>query len=136
MLMEGSIEGAGSSKTGTCLAPCPYFGLVWFLTALSPEVNELLMEAQLLQVSLPEIQELYQTLLAKPSAPQLSDRSSPAWPSGEKVGICRLLLLLCRGHGVALSGLPAAVSGPIESHGVEGVRSFSASLCALPESQT
>ena len=45
------------------------------------------MEAQLLQVSLPEIQELYQTLLAKPSPAQQADHSSPVRPGSEKVGI-------------------------------------------------
>lgn len=55
-------------------------------TGISPEVNELLMEAQLLQVSLPEIQELYQTLLAKPSPAQQADHSSPVRPGSEKVG--------------------------------------------------
>ncbi|KAM8949457.1 lysine-specific demethylase 5B isoform 3-T3 [Lycaon pictus] len=59
------------------------------LHGVSPEVNELLMEAQLLQVSLPEIQELYQTLLAKPAPAQQTDRSSPARPSSEKNECCR-----------------------------------------------
>ncbi|XP_055966623.1 lysine-specific demethylase 5B isoform X1 [Sorex fumeus] len=59
------------------------------LHGISPEVNELLMEAQLLQVSLPEIQELYQTLLAKPSPAQQTDRSSPVRPSTEKNDCCR-----------------------------------------------
>ncbi|XP_057586008.1 lysine-specific demethylase 5B isoform X3 [Hippopotamus amphibius kiboko] len=59
------------------------------LHGISPEVNELLMEAQLLQVSLPEIQELYQTLLAKPSPAQQADRSSPGRPSSEKGDGCR-----------------------------------------------
>ena len=63
----------------------PWSALV--LTGISPEVNELLMEAQLLQVSLPEIQELYQTLLAKPSPAQQADHSSPVRPGSEKVGI-------------------------------------------------
>lgn len=58
---------------------------MWLSTGLSPEVNELLMEAQLLQVSLPEVQELYQTLLTKPSSAQQADRSSPVRPSSEKV---------------------------------------------------
>lgn len=57
------------------------------LTGISPEVSELLMEAQLLQVSLPEIQELYQTLLAKPSPVQQADHSPPVRPGSEKVGI-------------------------------------------------
>ncbi|XP_004756376.1 lysine-specific demethylase 5B isoform X3 [Mustela putorius furo] len=59
------------------------------LHGVSPEVNELLMEAQLLQVSLPEIQELYQTLLAKPAPAPQTDRSSPARPSSEKNECCR-----------------------------------------------
>lgn len=54
------------------------------LHGVSPEVNELLMEAQLLQVSLPEIQGLYQTLLTKPSSAQQTDRSSPVRVSSEK----------------------------------------------------
>uniref|UniRef100_A0A4W2CKD5 [histone H3]-trimethyl-L-lysine(4) demethylase n=1 Tax=Bos indicus x Bos taurus TaxID=30522 RepID=A0A4W2CKD5_BOBOX len=59
------------------------------LHGISPEVNELLMEAQLLQVSLPEIQELYQTLLAKPSPAQQADHSSPVRPGSEKSDGCR-----------------------------------------------
>lgn len=47
------------------------------------------MEAQLLQVALPEIQELYQTLLAKPSPAQQTGRSSPARPGSEKSDCCR-----------------------------------------------
>lgn len=61
--------------------------LVWSVTGVSPEVNELLMEAQLLQVTLPEIQELYRTLLAKPSPAQPTDRSSPVRPSSEKASV-------------------------------------------------
>lgn len=66
---------------------CRHYTLVCSLTGVSPEVNELLMEAQLLQVSLPEIQELYQTLLAKPAPAPQTDRSSPARPSSEKVSV-------------------------------------------------
>lgn len=66
---------------------CPHCDSVWSPTGISPEVNELLMEAQLLQVSLPEIQELYQTLLAKPSPTQQAGRSSPIRTSSEKVGL-------------------------------------------------
>lgn len=51
---------------------------------MSPEVSELLMEAQLLQVALPEIQELYRTLLAKPG-PALPAGRSPGRPTSEKV---------------------------------------------------
>jgi hypothetical protein len=56
-------------------------------------VNELLMEAQLLQVSLPEIQELYQTLLTKPSSVQQADRSSPVRSSSEKVSESKMYSL-------------------------------------------
>ncbi|KAM8815286.1 lysine-specific demethylase 5B isoform 3-T3 [Rhynchonycteris naso] len=59
------------------------------LHGMSSEVNELLMEAQLLQVTLPEIQDLYRTLLAKPSPAQQTDRSSPVRPSSEKNECCR-----------------------------------------------
>uniref|UniRef100_A0A8C0R1W5 Lysine-specific demethylase 5B n=1 Tax=Canis lupus dingo TaxID=286419 RepID=A0A8C0R1W5_CANLU len=65
---------------------CPYetFLIVLTLTGVSPEVNELLMEAQLLQVSLPEIQELYQTLLAKPT-PAQEGLSSDRWDRVKKI---------------------------------------------------
>lgn len=63
--------------------------VVWSVAGVSPEVNELLMEAQLLQVALPEIQELYRTLLAKPSSVPQADRSSPVRPSSEKVSVQR-----------------------------------------------
>ncbi|XP_054432486.1 lysine-specific demethylase 5B [Pteronotus mesoamericanus] len=59
------------------------------LHGVSPEVNELLMEAQLLQVTLPEIQDLYRTLRAKPSPAAQTDRSSPARPGSEKNECCR-----------------------------------------------
>ncbi|KAM8795784.1 lysine-specific demethylase 5B [Eudromia elegans] len=59
------------------------------LHVISTELDELMMEAQLLQVSLPEIQELYQTLFTKPSpAPQTEQRSS-AGPANEKNECCR-----------------------------------------------
>lgn len=45
------------------------------------------MEAQLLQVTLPEIQELYQTLLSKLSPAQQMGRSSPGRPGSEKVSM-------------------------------------------------
>lgn len=57
------------------------------VAGVSPEVSELLMEAQLLQVTLPEIQELYRTLLAKPSPAPQTGRSSPGRPGGEKVSV-------------------------------------------------
>lgn len=75
-------------------------------TGISPEVNELLMEAQLLQVSLPEIQELYQTLLAKPSPAQQADHSSPVRPGSEKVGTG------VRRHPLLIAQARDAVSDP------------------------
>nr|XP_013817411.1 PREDICTED: lysine-specific demethylase 5B [Apteryx mantelli mantelli] len=59
------------------------------LHVISTELDELMMEAQLLQVSLPEIQELYQILFTKQSpAPQKEERSS-AGPANEKNECCR-----------------------------------------------
>ncbi|XP_058915070.1 lysine-specific demethylase 5B isoform X1 [Kogia breviceps] len=81
------------------------------LHGLSPEVSELLMEAQLLQVSLPEIQELYQTLLAKPSPAQQADRSSPVRPSSEKSDGCR-----AKRDGV--SGLESKLKRRLEREGL------------------
>ncbi|KAM8976548.1 lysine-specific demethylase 5B isoform 1-T1 [Pelodytes ibericus] len=46
------------------------------LNSFNSELDELLMEAQLLQVSLPEIQELYQTILTQTS-PQVPDSIPP-----------------------------------------------------------
>ncbi|KAJ7331860.1 hypothetical protein JRQ81_014040 [Phrynocephalus forsythii] len=54
------------------------------LHALSPELNELLMEAQLLQVSLPEIQELYEILFTKQSPVSKTEQRSPVGPVSEK----------------------------------------------------
>ncbi|XP_027699187.1 lysine-specific demethylase 5B isoform X1 [Vombatus ursinus] len=59
------------------------------LHGISPDVDELLTEAQLLQVSLPEIQEIYQTLLTKPSPTQHPDRGSPVGFTNEKNDCCR-----------------------------------------------
>ncbi|NWI95921.1 KDM5B demethylase, partial [Pitta sordida] len=53
------------------------------LHVISTELDELMMEAQLLQVSLPEIQELYQTLFTKQS-PALQEQRSPGAPTSEK----------------------------------------------------
>ncbi|NWJ05228.1 KDM5B demethylase, partial [Crypturellus undulatus] len=59
------------------------------LHVISTELDELMMEAQLLQVSLPEIQELYEILFTKQSpAPQTEQRSS-AGPANEKASCCR-----------------------------------------------
>uniref|UniRef100_A0A5F9DCF3 Lysine-specific demethylase 5B n=1 Tax=Oryctolagus cuniculus TaxID=9986 RepID=A0A5F9DCF3_RABIT len=86
-----SLSSPGDWDNRTSYSHCPFStGQSCVpLHGLSPEVNELLMEAQLLQVSLPEIQELYQTLLAQPSPTQPSDRSSPARPGSEKKDCCR-----------------------------------------------
>ncbi|XP_036210565.1 lysine-specific demethylase 5B isoform X1 [Myotis myotis] len=84
-----SAPGEQDSRSSSLQAP---FSAGWScipLHGVSPEVSELLMEAQLLQVTLPEIQELYQTLLAKPSPAQQTGRSSPGRPGGEKSDCCR-----------------------------------------------
>ncbi|KAM4700298.1 lysine-specific demethylase 5B isoform 2-T2 [Discoglossus pictus] len=57
------------------------------LNGLCPELNELLMEAQLLQVSLPEIQELYQVLLAQPSPPAPERNLPHTGPGRDKVSM-------------------------------------------------
>lgn len=57
------------------------------LLAVSAEVNELMMEAQLLQVSLPEIQELYEILFTKQNPVSKSEQRSPVGPTNEKAGI-------------------------------------------------
>ncbi|XP_027831824.1 lysine-specific demethylase 5B isoform X2 [Ovis aries] len=85
------------------------------LHGISPEVNELLMEAQLLQVSLPEIQELYQTLLAKPSPPQQADHSSPVRPGSEKSDGCR-------GKRDGASGLKSKLKRRLEREGLSSER--------------
>uniref|UniRef100_A0A8C6F439 [histone H3]-trimethyl-L-lysine(4) demethylase n=1 Tax=Monodon monoceros TaxID=40151 RepID=A0A8C6F439_MONMO len=85
------------------------------LHGLSPEVSELLMEAQLLQVSLPEIQELYQMLLAKPSPAQQADRSSPVRPSSEKSDGCR-------GKRDGVSGLESKLKRRLEREGLSSER--------------
>ncbi|MEE6493117.1 hypothetical protein FKM82_016745 [Ascaphus truei] len=54
------------------------------LNGLSAELDELLMEAQLLQVSLPEIQELYQALLTQSSSPVPERSFSPVGSVREK----------------------------------------------------
>lgn len=84
-----SEPGEPDSRSSSLQAP---FSAGWScipLHGVSPEVSELLMEAQLLQVTLPEIQEVYQTLLAKPSPAQQTGRSSPGRPGGEKSDCCR-----------------------------------------------
>uniref|UniRef100_A0A8C2RXB7 [histone H3]-trimethyl-L-lysine(4) demethylase n=1 Tax=Capra hircus TaxID=9925 RepID=A0A8C2RXB7_CAPHI len=85
------------------------------LHGISPEVNELLMEAQLLQVSLPEIQELYQTLLAKPSPAQQADHSSPVRPGSEKSDGCR-------GKRDGASGLESKLKRRLEREGLSSER--------------
>ncbi|XP_014352085.1 lysine (K)-specific demethylase 5Ba [Latimeria chalumnae] len=56
------------------------------LHGLSPELEELLIEAQLLQVSLLETQELYQMLLTKRNLAQQSERNGPTDQTCEKAG--------------------------------------------------
>ncbi|KFW85824.1 Lysine-specific demethylase 5B, partial [Manacus vitellinus] len=55
-----------------------------FTPVISTELDELMMEAQLLQVSLPEIQELYQTLFTKQSPALQPEQRSPGAPTNEK----------------------------------------------------
>ncbi|NXR07265.1 KDM5B demethylase, partial [Semnornis frantzii] len=59
------------------------------LHVISTELDELLMEAQLLQVSLPEIQELYQALFTKPSPGVQAEQRSPAGATNDKASCCR-----------------------------------------------
>ncbi|XP_029429131.1 lysine-specific demethylase 5B isoform X3 [Rhinatrema bivittatum] len=54
------------------------------LHGLSAELDDLLMEAQLLQVSLPEIQELYQILFTRQALLQQTERSPAGGPRNEK----------------------------------------------------
>ncbi|NWI73191.1 KDM5B demethylase, partial [Dryoscopus gambensis] len=54
------------------------------LHVISTELDELMMEAQLLQVSLPEIQELYQTLFTKQSPALQPEQKSPSTATNEK----------------------------------------------------
>ncbi|XP_008938872.1 PREDICTED: lysine-specific demethylase 5B-like, partial [Merops nubicus] len=56
---------------------------------VSTELDELMMEAQLLQVSLPEIQELYQILFTKPSSVVPAEQRSSLGPTSEKNECCR-----------------------------------------------
>ncbi|XP_063810892.1 lysine-specific demethylase 5B isoform X2 [Pseudophryne corroboree] len=58
------------------------------LNSLSAELDELLMEAQLLQVSLPEVQELYQALLTQPNTPT-TERSLTPTGVGRERTLCK-----------------------------------------------
>ncbi|KAM6044563.1 lysine-specific demethylase 5B isoform 2-T2 [Chlamydotis macqueenii] len=59
------------------------------LHVISSELDELMMEAQLLQVSLPEIQELYQMLFTKQSPALQTEQRSSVGPATEKNECCR-----------------------------------------------
>uniref|UniRef100_A0A8U8B8P5 [histone H3]-trimethyl-L-lysine(4) demethylase n=1 Tax=Geospiza parvula TaxID=87175 RepID=A0A8U8B8P5_GEOPR len=59
------------------------------LHVVSTELDELMMEAQLLQVSLPEIQELYQALFTKQSPALQPEQRSPSTATGDKNECCR-----------------------------------------------
>uniref|UniRef100_U3IJH4 [histone H3]-trimethyl-L-lysine(4) demethylase n=1 Tax=Anas platyrhynchos platyrhynchos TaxID=8840 RepID=U3IJH4_ANAPP len=59
------------------------------LHVISTELDELMMEAQLLQVSLPEIQELYQILFTKQSPTSQTEQKSSVGPTNEKNECCR-----------------------------------------------
>ncbi|XP_033271847.1 lysine-specific demethylase 5B isoform X3 [Orcinus orca] len=110
-----SLPGAWDSRTSYLHSPFSAGRSCIPLHGLSPEVSELLMEAQLLQVSLPEIQELYQMLLAKPSPAQQADRSSPARPSSEKSDGCR-------GKRDGVSGLESKLKRRLEREGLSSER--------------
>lgn len=58
-----------------------------FVAVVSTELDELMMEAQLLQVSLPEIQELYQILFTKQSPSLQAEQKPSVGPSNEKVNV-------------------------------------------------
>lgn len=58
-----------------------------FTLVISTELDELMMEAQLLQVSLPEIQELYQTLFTKQSPALQPEQKSPSAATNEKASV-------------------------------------------------
>lgn len=58
-----------------------------FTLAISTELDELMMEAQLLQVSLPEIQELYQALFTKQSPALQPEQRSPSAATSEKASV-------------------------------------------------
>lgn len=79
------------------------------LHGVSAEVNELLMEAHLLQVSLPEVHELYRTLLARPSPPPRTEQNSPARPGSEKD--------CCRGKRDGVSSLERKLKRRLERDG-------------------
>ncbi|KAJ6661024.1 hypothetical protein lerEdw1_016825 [Lerista edwardsae] len=67
------------------------------LHAISAELNELMMEAQLLQVSLPEIQELYEILFTKQNPVSKSEQRSPVGPTNEKAESLKSENDCCRG---------------------------------------
>ncbi|XP_026951820.1 lysine-specific demethylase 5B isoform X4 [Lagenorhynchus albirostris] len=110
-----SLPGAWDGRTSYLHSPFSAGRSCIPLHGLSPEVSELLMEAQLLQVSLPEIQELYQMLLAKPSPAQQADRSSPVRPSSEKSDGCR-------GKRDGVSGLESKLKRRLEREGLSSER--------------
>lgn len=58
-----------------------------FIIVISTELDELMMEAQLLQVSLPEIQELYQILFTKQSPVLQTEQRSSVGPTNEKASV-------------------------------------------------
>nr|XP_030700252.1 lysine-specific demethylase 5B isoform X3 [Globicephala melas] len=110
-----SLPGAWDGRTSYLHSPFSAGRSCIPLHGLSPEVSELLMEAQLLQVSLPEIQELYQMLLAKPSPARQADRSSPVRPSSEKSDGCR-------GKRDGVSGLESKLKRRLEREGLSSER--------------
>lgn len=63
------------------------FSSLSFIIVISTELDELMMEAQLLQVSLPEIQELYQILFTKQSPTSQTEQKSSVGPTNEKASV-------------------------------------------------
>lgn len=69
-----------SLKNSCCVSLC-------FTLVVSTELDELMMEAQLLQVSLPEIQELYQALFTKQRPALQPEQRSPSTATGDKASV-------------------------------------------------
>ncbi|KFU83837.1 Lysine-specific demethylase 5B, partial [Chaetura pelagica] len=74
-------------KGGCTTVLCkPFIFLLSLLLKMS-KLDELMMEAQLLQVSLPEIQELYQTLFTKQSPVLPAEQRSSFGPTNDKASV-------------------------------------------------
>ncbi|ELK15839.1 Lysine-specific demethylase 5B [Pteropus alecto] len=109
------------SRTSLALSPFAAGRSCVPLHGVSAEVNELLMEAHLLQVSLPEVHELYRTLLARPSPPPRTEQNSPARPGSEKAsrgcGAGGVGTDCCRGKRDGVSSLERKLKRRLERDG-------------------